>query len=123
MVNNTTKLYNFASVYINILNMEYRLEYIDGIKFEHPKILYKYRDWNNVFHKKILTENRVYFSSPSKFEDQYDCHLTEIFPQKCELYDCFLEIANSNYPNILITPIYQDGKKENSQDIGANILL
>ena len=36
--------------------MGYRVEYIDGIKFTHPSILYKYRCWNNHLHKKILTE-------------------------------------------------------------------
>ncbi len=34
-----------------------------------PKILYKYRDWNNHFHKTILTERKVYFAQPTSFED------------------------------------------------------
>ena len=80
--------------------MEYRRENIGGTNFNHPKILYKYRDWNNEYHKRILTENKIYLSSPCQFEDKYDCNLTEIFPPKSELYDCFLKIANINYPNM-----------------------
>mgnify|MGYP007084599652 CR=1 FL=1 len=36
--------------------MSYRIEYIDGIQFKHPSILYKYRNWSNPLHQKILKE-------------------------------------------------------------------
>ena len=51
--------------------IDYRIEYIDGMKFEHPAILYKYRCWDNELHKKILTENKLYIASPKDFEDIY----------------------------------------------------
>lgn len=38
-----------------------------------PVILYKYRDWNNPKHKRVLTENELYLSSPADFEDEFDC--------------------------------------------------
>ncbi len=38
-----------------------------------PKILYKYRSWDNSYHKTILTEQQVFFASPTSFEDPLDC--------------------------------------------------
>lgn len=38
-----------------------------------PEILYKYRDWENVFHKKVLSDNEIYFPSPKEFNDPFDC--------------------------------------------------
>jgi hypothetical protein len=40
-----------------------------------PPILYKYRDWNNPKHKRILVENELYLSSPADFEDEFDCRV------------------------------------------------
>lgn len=78
--------------------MGYRIEYIDGIKFTHPSVLYKYRCWNNHLHKKILTENKIYLASPKNFEDIYDCNVPEKFPSKDELYKFFLYKAKNDYP-------------------------
>lgn len=65
----------------------------------HP-ILYKYRDWNNPYHKRILLENRAFFAAPNSFEDIKDCNVPENFPPLSKLYDLFLERSkkdNSNY--------------------------
>lgn len=78
--------------------IDYRIEYIDGVKFEHPAILYKYRCWNNCLHKKVLTENKLYMASPKDFEDIYDCNIPEQFPAKDELYDFFLNKAKKENP-------------------------
>lgn len=78
--------------------MEYWIEYIDGFKVQHPNILYKYRDWNNDLHKKILKENKLYLASPKDFEDIYDCNIPERFPQKEELYNFFLDKAKTESP-------------------------
>ena len=37
-----------------------------------PQILYKYRDWNNEFHKNILFEQEIFLSSASKFNDPFE---------------------------------------------------
>lgn len=39
------------------------------------EILYKYRDWNDRNHKKILTDGEIYFSSIKEFNDPFDCQL------------------------------------------------
>jgi hypothetical protein len=38
-----------------------------------PPILYKYRTWNDDFHKKSIVVPSVYLSAPSDFEDPIDC--------------------------------------------------
>lgn len=44
-------------------------------KLELPDIVYKYRFWDNAYphHKKILTNQEVFFASPLTFEDPIDC--------------------------------------------------
>ena len=38
-----------------------------------PPVIYKYRsDWNNVYHKKLITEQSAWFASPQELNDPYD---------------------------------------------------
>jgi hypothetical protein len=37
-----------------------------------PKILYKYRDWNNEYHKKILSNYELYLPSTKEFNDPFE---------------------------------------------------
>lgn len=57
----------------------------------YPPIIYKYRNWNNEFHKKILTDGEVYLSSPQHFNDPFDFGIVQNFltldtPEKIERY-------------------------------------
>lgn len=38
-----------------------------------PEHLYKYRSWNEEFAKEIFIDNQFYVSSPSEFNDPFDC--------------------------------------------------
>lgn len=40
-----------------------------------PPALYKYRDWNNSVHKRILTHRELFLAKPSSFEDPLDCKI------------------------------------------------
>lgn len=40
-----------------------------------PEVVYKYRDWENEYHKKVVTEREVYMAEPNSFEDPLDCKL------------------------------------------------
>lgn len=44
-----------------------------------PKVLYKYRDWENPLHRRILKDREVYLASPDCFIDRYDCHIPRRF--------------------------------------------
>ncbi len=71
--------------------MNISAKYIDGTNFIYPEVLYKYRDWRNPNHKRIIINNCVFLSSPRGFEDIYDCKVPESFPLKSELYKLFLQ--------------------------------
>jgi hypothetical protein len=38
-------------------------------------LLFKFRDWKNENHKKLLREREIYFPSPNDFNDPFDCFL------------------------------------------------
>lgn len=40
-----------------------------------PKVLYKYRDWSDDYHKRILTHGEIYFASPNEFKEHSECTL------------------------------------------------
>lgn len=40
---------------------------------KYPKIIYKYRDWDNGYHKKLLKNNELYTPSISEINDPFDC--------------------------------------------------
>jgi hypothetical protein len=65
---------------------------------ETPKVLYKYRKWDDKNHKKILMENTIYLSSPCDFEDNMDCNLSEKYPSEIELQEFFLNESKQNNP-------------------------
>jgi Protein of unknown function (DUF2971) len=63
----------------------------ENIPSKPPKTIYKYRDWANDNHKRILTENEIYLSSPGDFNDPYDCKIATHFlsldnPDKVKQY-------------------------------------
>lgn len=65
---------------------------------EYPPILYKYRDWDNPYHKVIITDSTLYLASPKSFEDINDCNLPEKFPAHNKLYKFFLEKSKEENP-------------------------
>lgn len=59
-----------------------------------PEIIYKYRSWKNIYHKKSLTSNQIYFASPSEFNDPFDCNITVDYSELNNAYKIF-EYATS----------------------------
>lgn len=66
---------------------------------EMPHVVYKYRVWNDVFHKRILENNEVYFSAPCDFEDELDCNPPVKYPYGYELFMYFLRYSKAQYLN------------------------
>lgn len=62
-----------------------------------PITLYKYRDWSNKFHRKLISNQELYFAKPSDFNDPFDGNI----PVRWDLMteeDCFnknLELINT----------------------------
>jgi len=62
-----------------------------------PPVLFKYRDWNNKFHRKIITNGEIYFPKPSDFNDPFDGNIPVRW-DKMSYEDCFeknLELVKS----------------------------
>jgi len=55
-----------------------------------PRILYKYRDWSDKYHQKIITHQEIYFPKPSMFNDPFDGNIP-IRWDKMTYEDCFKE--------------------------------
>jgi hypothetical protein len=45
----------------------------------YPKVVYKYRNWNDKYHQDLLYENHLYLSSPKDFNDPFDCRIPVCF--------------------------------------------
>lgn len=41
----------------------------------HPKLLYKYRDWSNEYHRRPITQSELWFASVTSFNDPFDCNI------------------------------------------------
>ena len=67
---------------------------------ESSDIVYKYRNWQNQFHKKTLYKNEIYLSKPSEFNDPFDCRIpTNYFLISDENLENFIGlILNSTQP-------------------------
>lgn len=48
-------------------------------KLKFPPIVYKYRSWQNNYHKNLLLYNELYFASPKDFNDPFDCRIPPNF--------------------------------------------
>ena len=82
------------------------IEMVNWNNNEIPKTLYKYRDWCDQYHKKILTNQELFFSSPSKFNDPFDCnipiayHLLKDNPDLAK--DFFNDVVKRHNPNLSV---------------------
>jgi len=55
-----------VKTYLNFADIE------EEVKAKAPPVVYKYRHWENDFHKSILTENLIWFAHPKDLNDPYD---------------------------------------------------
>ncbi|MDM1041313.1 DUF2971 domain-containing protein [Empedobacter falsenii] len=46
---------------------------------DYPEIIYKYRNWQNIYHRKILTDGEIYLAAPNSFNDPFDFGITKNF--------------------------------------------
>ena len=66
------------------------------MQIKMPKVIYKYRVWDNDLHKKLLVNNEVYYSAPSDFEDELDCNPPVKYPHGYALYKYFLGYSRAH---------------------------
>lgn len=67
-----------------------------------PKTVFKFRDWNKPFHKKLL-EGEIYLSSPLDFNDPFDCNISVGYDQLQKnpalQQEYFTLVVNRHKPN------------------------
>jgi hypothetical protein len=66
-----------------------------------PSILYKYRTWSDTFHKRLLTDQELYFPSPLSFNDPFDCSvlLTIVSPKRDIIRKSYY-LINHDFPEL-----------------------
>jgi hypothetical protein len=65
-----------------------------------PDTIYKYRNWDDPFHKTIITQQEVYFAKPTSFEDPLDCKNPvryDLLTDK-DIYNHYLDHSKEKYP-------------------------
>jgi len=70
-------------------------------KLEFPETVYKYRIWNDINHKTIITYLSVYFANPNSFEYPIDCTNPiryDLLTEK-DILNYFLFVSKREYPN------------------------
>lgn len=63
-------------------------------------VFYKYRSWDNLFDKRVLTHNEIYLSSPNDFNDPFDCQVQTNFnllKNKEEIEKYFEQAMNKDW--------------------------
>ena len=95
------------------------IEHLDVSAINLPPVLYKYREFNNSFHKSIITNSSVYFAAPNTFPDNKDCHPKEVFPSVSIVRKRFWELSLSEHPEM---NRYERDRYVHEQIISAPIL-
>ncbi len=76
-------------------------------------LLYKFRDWTNDNHKRILTDSEIYFASPNQFNDPFDCFLIpryDLLPE-VEKLDKYKEMIALDNPHLTQSEVTKEAKK------------
>jgi len=75
--------------------------------------LYKFRDWNDSLHRRILTEREIYFASPNQFNDPFDCFLIPRYDllSENEKLDKYKELIKSDRPQLNSIEVLREAKK------------
>ena len=82
--------------------------------FELPDTLYKFRDWNNKYHRELITKQVAFFASPGSFNDPFDCKIPiryDIEPEK-QLEDIYFNTIKAGYPNASEDEILKFAKRQ-----------
>jgi len=73
----------------------------DYDELDVPDTIYKYRYWENDYHKTIVTRREVFFAKPSSFEDPFDCKNQvryDLLTDK-DIYDHYFLTSKERNPN------------------------
>jgi hypothetical protein len=76
-----------------------------------PDILYKYRDWDDGYHRRLLVNNEVYFATPRQFNDPFDCAIPFRYDEKDlteeNIFKKALALGKKAYPHLDDTKLHE----------------
>lgn len=70
---------------------------VDIDKSTMPDIIYKYRNWDNPKHRRIITDKEIYFASPLEMEEMHELYFEIDFGRidnKDQFYNFFYQTAH-----------------------------
>lgn len=78
------------------------------------KIVYKFRNWEDNWHKKLLTENIIHFSSPNVFNDPFDSTIPFRYDlvSDNELINSYYRVIKKENPNLSRREIRELAREE-----------
>ncbi|MEZ5359029.1 MAG: DUF2971 domain-containing protein [Candidatus Zixiibacteriota bacterium] len=65
-----------------------------------PKYLYKYIDWEKLYHRRMLADREFFFAKPSSFNDPFDCLLEPDYSllNKAQIYKIYISHLKRDLP-------------------------
>lgn len=77
-------------------------------------VVYKYRDWSNNLHRRILTHNEIFLASPSSLNDPFDSRIPIRFDggDERKAFEMALRVVRHDHPEQLDDVIRQKLAKE-----------
>ena len=79
-----------------------KIEMINSSRFgEIPKTLYKYRNWDDSYHKRLITHGEIYLSAPKELNDPFDCGIDIAYHTLVDNPDLELAFCRKTAKNIL----------------------
>jgi hypothetical protein len=65
------------------------------------EFLYKFRDWENPYHQRMISEQEIYFATPLEFNDPFDCKIIPRYDKlsKTERYQKHFNIIKTDHPD------------------------
>ena len=83
-------------------------DFLDSI----PNLMYKYRDWADENHKRIVEQGEIYLPSPDQFNDPYDATLPfryrdEDMADPGKVFTKLSEIGRKHFPDIDNTELHE----------------
>lgn len=85
------------------MDRDYELNHYDTENFHKyfPPTLYKFRAWSDIFHRRLITDCELFFPSPEKFNDPFDCLIPIDFKTLTpeERYEIYCHDLKIHYPD------------------------
>jgi hypothetical protein len=68
---------------------------------DNPETIYKYRSWENAYHKTILTDQIVYFARPTSFDDPLDCKIQKRYDlmTQDDIFEMYIRESKKYHPH------------------------